>query len=190
MCVQCTAAESSACRDALAFGTASVFGNATGIQVDGGHCGWQFSDIGPVVLVGTGNLNLDPRFIAPAQKQLSPPGFVTAAGRRRSDRDCRGRHRRRRPTSGRRPRRGDRRDQVMQQRLIRHRVGAAVLALAGAVTPVTAQGAPSRKPSGPPGATRERQIRSLTRADDGSDVEQLHRAIGCCGGFVGWTGEL
>lgn len=78
----------------------------------------------------------------------------------------------------------------MQQRLIRHRVGAGVLALAGAVTPVTAQGAPSSKPSGPPGATCERQIRPLTRGDDGADAEQLHHAIGWCGGFVGWTGEL
>lgn len=30
----------------------------------------NFSDIGPVLLVGTGNLNLDPQFIAPAQNNF------------------------------------------------------------------------------------------------------------------------
>lgn len=130
----------------------------------------------------------------------------------------------------------------MQQRLIRHRVGAGVLALAGAVTPVTAQGTPSREPSGPPGATRERQARPISvlesyvgqRPEDPGAIDQdpnpdapsLYRntapaglavgaaglaavgmgrwrggartrrssapvlAIGRCGGFVGWAGEL
>jgi hypothetical protein len=54
----------------LTFGNDIVFGNATGTQVEGGNCAWRFSDIGPVPLVGTGDLNLDPQFVAPAQNNF------------------------------------------------------------------------------------------------------------------------
>lgn len=102
MCVQCNAAESSACRAAapvcgvddtcrscatgsegstpgaigsvvatpLTFGNDIAFGNASGTQVEAGNCAWRFSDIGPVPRVGTGDLNLDPQFVAPAQNNF------------------------------------------------------------------------------------------------------------------------
>jgi hypothetical protein len=52
----------------LVFSDNIVFGNvATSVvnQVDGGNCGWTYSDIGPLAVAGTGNLSVDPQFADP-----------------------------------------------------------------------------------------------------------------------------
>jgi hypothetical protein len=54
----------------LSFGSSIVFGNATGTQVEGANCAWSYSDIGPVPVVGTGNIVSDPQFTAPAQNNF------------------------------------------------------------------------------------------------------------------------
>src|SRR5204863_8241158 len=74
-------------------------------------------------------------------QQLPPPGLVAGTGRCRSRRHARGRYRRRFPAAGRWSRHGGRRDQVMRQ-LLRHKVSAGVLALAGTWTPAAAQDGP------------------------------------------------
>jgi len=58
----------------LTFGNDIVFGNTSGTQVEGGNCAWTYSDIGPVPVVGTGNLTSDPQFIAPAQNNFHLQG--------------------------------------------------------------------------------------------------------------------
>lgn len=54
----------------MTFSNNIVFDNQIGAgrtQVGGNNCSWSYSDIGPDTVTGTGNINQDPLFIAPAQ---------------------------------------------------------------------------------------------------------------------------
>lgn len=50
-----------------------VYANQEGgtrTQVGGTNCNWTYSDVGPVAITGTGNINMDPRFVNPAQNNF------------------------------------------------------------------------------------------------------------------------
>lgn len=51
----------------LTFTSNIVYGNAEAAQVEGASCVWRYSDIGPLPVVGTGNLAREPMFVAPAR---------------------------------------------------------------------------------------------------------------------------
>ena len=51
----------------LTLTNAIVYDNGTGLQVEGPNCEWSYSDIGPMAVAGTGNLNSAPQFVNPAQ---------------------------------------------------------------------------------------------------------------------------
>jgi hypothetical protein len=40
-----------------------VYDNGTGPQVEGANCSWTYSDIGPMGVSGTGNINAPPMFV-------------------------------------------------------------------------------------------------------------------------------
>lgn len=51
----------------LTFSSSIVYGNSTGMQVEGSNCSWTYSDIGPMTAAGTGNIGSDPMFVGAAQ---------------------------------------------------------------------------------------------------------------------------
>jgi hypothetical protein len=54
----------------VTFANNIVYANQEGgtrTQVGGANCNWSYSDIGPVAVAGTGNINMDPLFANPAQ---------------------------------------------------------------------------------------------------------------------------
>jgi hypothetical protein len=51
----------------LNFANSVIFQNASPAQVDGTNCTWTYSDVGPLSVPGTGNINIDPMFAAPVQ---------------------------------------------------------------------------------------------------------------------------
>jgi hypothetical protein len=54
----------------VTFANNIVYANQEGgtrTQVGGANCNWTYSDIGPVAVTGTGDINMDPRFANPAQ---------------------------------------------------------------------------------------------------------------------------
>jgi hypothetical protein len=48
-----------------------VFGNGASTQVEGTNCAWTFSDVGPVTVSGTGNINADPMFVNAMQNNFN-----------------------------------------------------------------------------------------------------------------------
>lgn len=57
----------------VTFANNIVYANQEGgtrTQVGGTNCNWTYSDIGPVAVAGTGNVNMDPRFVNPAQNNF------------------------------------------------------------------------------------------------------------------------
>jgi hypothetical protein len=57
----------------VTFANNIVYANQEGgtrTQVGGANCNWKQSDIGPVTVPGTGNINMDPRFANPAQSNF------------------------------------------------------------------------------------------------------------------------
>jgi hypothetical protein len=54
----------------IPFASSVVFGNSAGTQVEGSNCSWTYSDIGPTTASGSGNINVDPMFVNPAQNNF------------------------------------------------------------------------------------------------------------------------
>jgi hypothetical protein len=54
----------------VTFANNIVYANQEGgtrTQVGGANCNWTYSDVGPIAVTGTGNINMDPRFVNPTQ---------------------------------------------------------------------------------------------------------------------------
>jgi hypothetical protein len=47
-----------------------VYDNGAGLQVEGTNCSWTYSDIGPMAVSGTGNIDAPPMFVNPAQNDF------------------------------------------------------------------------------------------------------------------------
>lgn len=57
----------------ITFANSIIYNNQTGgtrTQVGGTNCNWQYSDIGPDTVGGTGNINMDPLFVDPAHNNF------------------------------------------------------------------------------------------------------------------------
>jgi hypothetical protein len=54
----------------LTFSNSIVYANGTGPQVEGNNCSWTYSDIGPDMVTGMGNINAPPMFVSPMQNDF------------------------------------------------------------------------------------------------------------------------
>jgi hypothetical protein len=68
----------------VTFANNIVYANQIGgtrSQVGGANCNWNYSDIGPDTVIGTGNMNADPLFINPTQSNFHLQPTSPARGR-------------------------------------------------------------------------------------------------------------